>query len=68
MRHVYHHFGDPAAMNASIRETLKPGGRLAVIDFGPDEGRSRAPSARASGKGHGGRPSSFLVLARKPAR
>ena len=26
MRNVYHHFGDPPAMNASLRESLKPGG------------------------------------------
>jgi ubiquinone/menaquinone biosynthesis C-methylase UbiE len=29
MRHVYHHFGDPPAMNASLFRSLKPGGRLA---------------------------------------
>jgi hypothetical protein len=28
MRHVYHHFGDPVAMNASVARSLKPGGRL----------------------------------------
>ncbi|MGH9174425.1 MAG: class I SAM-dependent methyltransferase [Vicinamibacterales bacterium] len=35
MRHVYHHFEDTAAMNASLRRTLAPGGRLAIIDFEP---------------------------------
>ena len=33
MRRVYHHVGDPAALNASIQASLKPGGRLAVIDI-----------------------------------
>ena len=35
MRSVYHHFGDPPSMNASMLRALKPGGRLAVIDFTP---------------------------------
>ena len=32
---VYHHFTEPAAINRSLFESLKPGGRLAVIDFPP---------------------------------
>ncbi len=35
MRKVYHHFSDPAAMNSSLFQALRPGGRLAVIDFAP---------------------------------
>jgi ubiquinone/menaquinone biosynthesis C-methylase UbiE len=35
MRNVYHHFADPAAMNASIVRALKSGGRLVVVDFTP---------------------------------
>lgn len=35
MRNVYHHFGDAAAMSASLYRSLKPGGRIAVIDFPP---------------------------------
>ena len=38
MENVYHHFEDPAAMNASIFRTVKPGGRVAVVDFAPDGG------------------------------
>lgn len=37
---TYHHFEYPQAMLASIRAALKPGGRLAVIDFERVEGRS----------------------------
>jgi predicted methyltransferase len=35
MRRVYHHFTNPAAVNASLFEALRPDGRLAVIDFAP---------------------------------
>ncbi|HXG86956.1 MAG TPA: methyltransferase domain-containing protein [Vicinamibacterales bacterium] len=35
MRNVYHHFGDPAAMHASFLRALRPGGRIAIIDFTP---------------------------------
>jgi ubiquinone/menaquinone biosynthesis C-methylase UbiE len=35
LRMVYHHFTEPDAMNASLARTIKPGGRLVVIDFNP---------------------------------
>jgi SAM-dependent methyltransferase len=35
MRTVYHHVGDPAAMNASLHRALKPRGRLVIIEFAP---------------------------------
>lgn len=35
MRKVYHHFTHPFEMNTSFYAALKPGGRLAVIDFPP---------------------------------
>jgi ubiquinone/menaquinone biosynthesis C-methylase UbiE len=53
MRNVYHHFGDPPAMNASIRESLKPGGRLAIIDFTPPPGGEAAPGGRDKDNHHG---------------
>jgi ubiquinone/menaquinone biosynthesis C-methylase UbiE len=54
MRDVYHHFQDPAAMNASIFRSLKPGGRLAIIDFGPPPGAESATPAGRSVDGHHG--------------
>jgi len=38
VRRVYHHFPNPALMDASLLHSLKPGGLLAVIDFAPREG------------------------------
>jgi predicted methyltransferase len=53
MRNVYHHFGDPPAMNASLHASLKPGGRLAIIDFTPPPGSEAAPGRRAEDNQHG---------------
>jgi ubiquinone/menaquinone biosynthesis C-methylase UbiE len=55
VRHVYHHFGNPEAMNASILRTLKPGGRFAVMDFPPRKPVKGPvpPAQRASGDTHG---------------
>jgi ubiquinone/menaquinone biosynthesis C-methylase UbiE len=55
VRHVYHHFADPPAMNASILRALKPGGRFAVMDFPPDKGPTRDVPApkRGNGNDHG---------------
>ena len=54
MRNVYHHFSNPAAINRSLHASLKPGGRLAIIDFPPRGSRDAAsPSERASDPTHG---------------
>jgi ubiquinone/menaquinone biosynthesis C-methylase UbiE len=54
MRDVYHHFSDPAAMNASIYRSLKPGGRVAILDFGPPPGGESADPAGRARDGHHG--------------
>ena len=54
MRNVYHHFSDPAAINRSLFAALKPGGRIAVIDFPPGNGNeASSPSGRGSDGTHG---------------
>ncbi len=53
VRDAYHHFTDPAAMNRSFAAALKPGGRLAIIDFGPGPGTSPPPNVPANRTGHG---------------
>jgi predicted methyltransferase len=54
MRDVYHHLTEPAAMNVSLRASLKPCGRLAVLDFAPNAPESLTPAGRSGGNGtHG---------------
>ena len=55
MRNVYHHFADPIAMTRSIAAALKPGGRVAVVDFMPNRNRPEAarPQDRANNESHG---------------
>jgi predicted methyltransferase len=36
-----------------MRQSLKPGGLLAVIDFAPDSAESADPHGRANGSQHG---------------
>jgi len=53
IRNVYHHFDDPAAMNTSLLTSLKPGGRLAIIDFSPNRGRTADSPAERDQSSHG---------------
>ena len=60
MRLVYHHFGDPAAMNASLLRSLKSGGRLAVLDFEPASKVTAPPGKRGEGDAHGVMPATVI--------
>jgi ubiquinone/menaquinone biosynthesis C-methylase UbiE len=60
MRHVYHHLGDPLLMNASLRASLKPGGRLAIVDFPPDNGVSAPAGRRGTDVSHGVMPETVM--------
>jgi ubiquinone/menaquinone biosynthesis C-methylase UbiE len=53
MRNVYHHFGEPARMNASIAAALKPGGRVAIVDFTPPDAEAPTPAERGKDGMHG---------------
>jgi tRNA A58 N-methylase Trm61 len=56
MRNVYHHFTDPSKINASIAASLKPAGRLAIVDFTPPEKEAERPTDRAKDGMHGVTP------------
>jgi tRNA A58 N-methylase Trm61 len=56
MRDVYHHFSDPESMNASIRSSLRSGGRIAIVDFTPSTNEAARPSDRDQDGTHGVRP------------
>lgn len=56
MRNVYHHFADPSAMDASIFASLKPGGRVVVVDFTPPGHEAERPEDRGKDGMHGVMP------------
>ena len=53
MRNVYHHFETPSAMNRSIAEALKAGGRVAIVDFTPPGTEAPKPADRDRDGMHG---------------
>jgi ubiquinone/menaquinone biosynthesis C-methylase UbiE len=60
MRRVYHHFTEPKKMDASLFQSLKPGGMLAVIDFPPRSSLPPVPGVPANRGGHG-MPEKILI-------
>ena len=53
IRDAYHHLTEPAGMIKSMAAALKPGGRLAVIDFPPRPNSEVPAGVRADRLGHG---------------
>jgi ubiquinone/menaquinone biosynthesis C-methylase UbiE len=77
IRNVYHHFEDTKAMNRSVFESVKPGGRLAIIDFEPRRGGDHGVESdtvtnelAAAGfeqvMADTDNPRSFMVVVRRP--
>lgn len=53
LRHVYHHITDITAFNKSLFASVKPGGRLAIIDFIGRPGSPLPAGVPANRGGHG---------------
>jgi len=53
LRRVYHHLTKPAEFDANLVRSLKPGGRLAIIDFPPRSGLEPVEGVPANRGGHG---------------
>jgi ubiquinone/menaquinone biosynthesis C-methylase UbiE len=56
VRDAYHHFAQPEEMVRSLAASLKPGGRLAVIDFPPRANSAIPNGVPANRGGHGVSP------------
>jgi ubiquinone/menaquinone biosynthesis C-methylase UbiE len=66
MRDVYHHVTAIDAFNKSLLASLKPGGRLAILDFLPQPG-SKLPEGVPSNRGGHGIPPAVIVEELKAA-
>jgi len=53
LRRVYHHLTKPVEFDANLVRSLKPGGRLAIIDFAPRAGLEPVEGVPSNRGGHG---------------
>ena len=53
LRRVYHHLTKPTEFAANLVRSLKPGGRLAIIDFPPRSGLDPVEGVPSNRGGHG---------------
>ncbi len=53
LRHVYHHLTQPVEFDKSLVRSLKPGARLAIIDFPPEANSDAVPGVPKNRGGHG---------------
>ena len=60
VRDAYHHFTQPADLTRSLAAALKPGGRLAVIDF-PTRPNTEVPAGVPANRGGHGVPPEIVV-------
>jgi ubiquinone/menaquinone biosynthesis C-methylase UbiE len=60
LRDVYHHLTNPQAFDASLLAAVKPGGRIAIMDFEPEPGSKVPEGVPANRDGHGIRASMIV--------
>jgi ubiquinone/menaquinone biosynthesis C-methylase UbiE len=53
LRRVYHHLTKPGEFDAALARSLRPGGRLAIIEFSPRAGLEPVEGVPANRGGHG---------------
>jgi ubiquinone/menaquinone biosynthesis C-methylase UbiE len=53
LRRVYHHLTKPSEFDAALLRSLKPGGKLAIIEFPPRSGLEPVEGVPANRGGHG---------------
>lgn len=53
LRHVYHHITEPQEFDKNLVRSLKPGARLAIIDFPPWEHSTPVEGVPSNRGGHG---------------
>jgi ubiquinone/menaquinone biosynthesis C-methylase UbiE len=53
LRHVYHHITQPQEFDRNLVRSLKPGARLAIIDFPPDKNLPDVEGVPKNRGGHG---------------
>ena len=61
LRHVYHHITEIAAFNKSLHASLKPGGRLAIIDFEARPNSAEIPKGVPANRLGHGIPASVVI-------
>ncbi len=61
LRRVYHHLTKPAEFDASLVRSLKPGGRLAIIDFAPRAAGLEPVEGVPSNRGGHGIPQKIAI-------
>ena len=62
LRRVYHHITDPTDLDHSLYRALRPGGRLAIIDFEPwQKPKEKAPPGVPADRGGHGAPKPIVM-------